>query len=370
MTVLKTSMRNFLAHKGRMALSAVAVLLSVAFVCGTLVFTDTMNTTFDKLFAATASDVTVSPKSADDKQDDASRTGKPDALPASAGRADRARRPACGKAEGGVGSPSVTVVNGKNENMGASTGAPTIAGNWTDNDLKAMEITSGRAPRGPTEMMIDADTADKHHLKIGDALRTIAVTGDFTAKITGIATFKVTNPGAAIVYFDTATAQRELLGGTGKFTADQRDRRERGQRRAAQAGRGGRARRGHVQAPDGEGSRRRQPFQRRLVPGRHEVRDARLRRDRPPRRHLPDHQHVLDAGRPAHPGDRPDARHRLQPQQVNRSVLVEALLLGVFGSVLGVARGRRSGRRPDEADGLHGDGAVHQRPHRQVDDAR
>ena len=64
MTVMKTSMRNFFAHKGRMALSAVAVLLSVAFVCGTLVFTDTMNTTFDKLFAATSSDVTVSPKDA------------------------------------------------------------------------------------------------------------------------------------------------------------------------------------------------------------------------------------------------------------------------------------------------------------------
>ncbi len=62
MSVLKTSLRNFLAHKGRMALSAVAVLLSVAFVSGTLVFTDTMNTTFDKLFATTASDVTVSPK--------------------------------------------------------------------------------------------------------------------------------------------------------------------------------------------------------------------------------------------------------------------------------------------------------------------
>ncbi|MFE9412428.1 ABC transporter permease [Streptomyces sp. NPDC006704] len=217
MTVLKTSMRNFLAHKGRMALSAVAVLLSVAFVCGTLVFTDTMNTTFDKLFAATGSDVTVSPKSADDDQNGGARTGKPDTLPASL--VERiAKAPGVGKAEGGVSSASVTVVNGKNENMGASTGAPTIAGNWTDNDLKAMEISSGRAPRGPTEMMIDADTADKHHLKIGDELRTIAVTGDFTAKITGIATFKVTNPGAAIVYFDTATAQRELLGDTGKFT--------------------------------------------------------------------------------------------------------------------------------------------------------
>ncbi|MFI6689829.1 ABC transporter permease [Streptomyces sp. NPDC050485] len=217
MTVLKTSMRNFLAHKGRMALSAVAVLLSVAFVCGTLVFTDTMNTTFDKLFAATASNVTVSPKSGDASQGARSQTGKPEVLPASVVEQVK-KASGVQKAEGAVGSPNVTVVNAKNENMGSSTGAPTIAGNWTDNDLKAMEITSGRAPRGPTEMMVDADTAAKHHLKLGDELRTIAVTGDFTAKITGIATFKVTNPGAAIVYFDTATAQRELLGATGQFT--------------------------------------------------------------------------------------------------------------------------------------------------------
>ncbi|MFD9489646.1 ABC transporter permease [Streptomyces sp. NPDC059991] len=215
MTVLKTSMRNFFAHKGRMALSAVAVLLSVAFVCGTLVFTDTMNTTFDKLFAATSADVTVSPKNA--KPDDRPQTGTPESLPASA--LEKARGAAGVKsAEGGVSSSSVTVVNAENENMGSSNGGPTIAANWTGNDLKAMEITSGHAPRGPTEMMVDADTADKHDLKIGDELRTIAVTGDFKAKITGIASFKVTNPGAAIVYFDTATAQRELLGRTGLFT--------------------------------------------------------------------------------------------------------------------------------------------------------
>ena len=59
MTVLKTSLRNFFAHKGRMALSAVAVLLSVAFVCGTLVFTDTMGRRFDQLFAATGKGVAV-----------------------------------------------------------------------------------------------------------------------------------------------------------------------------------------------------------------------------------------------------------------------------------------------------------------------
>ncbi|MFB7443858.1 ABC transporter permease [Streptomyces mirabilis] len=215
MTVLKTSMRNFFAHKGRMALSAVAVLLSVAFVCGTLVFTDTMNTTFDKLFAATSSDVTVSPKAA--KSDNTPQNGRPDSLPASV--LERAKKAQGVKyAEGAVSSMNVTVVNSANKNMGSSTGAPTIAGNWTRNELRSMEITSGHAPRGPTETMVDADTADKHHLKLGDELRTIAVTGDFKARIVGIATFKVTNPGAAVVYFDTATAQRELLGTTGRFT--------------------------------------------------------------------------------------------------------------------------------------------------------
>ncbi|WP_367125206.1 ABC transporter permease [Streptomyces phytohabitans] len=216
MTILRTSMRNFAAHKGRMALSAIAVLLSVAFVCGTLVFTDTMNSTFDKLFAATSADVTVSPKGAKGEEEQP-RNGKPAALPA--GTVEQVRKAEGVKAaEGVVTSMSVTVVDKDNENMGSSTGAPTIAGNWTANDRKSMDITSGRAPRAPDEIMVDADTADKHGLELGDELRTIAVTGDRTAKITGIATFQVTNPGAAIVYFDTATAQKFLLGAPDVFT--------------------------------------------------------------------------------------------------------------------------------------------------------
>ncbi|MDX6348901.1 MAG: putative transport system permease protein, partial [Streptomyces sp.] len=82
MTVVKTSRRNFVAHKGRMALSAIAVLLSVGFVCGTLVFTDTMTSTFDKLFAATASNVTVSSKDAPGA-DEQQRTAQAATLPAS-----------------------------------------------------------------------------------------------------------------------------------------------------------------------------------------------------------------------------------------------------------------------------------------------
>lgn len=336
MTVLKTSMRNFFAHKGRMALSAVAVLLSVAFVCGTLVFTDTMNTTFDKLFAVTSSDVTVSAKDAGD-EDDGAGTGRPSSLPASTVEQVAAVE-GVKKAEGAVASTSVTVVNSENKNMGSSTGAPTFAGNWTDNDLKSMEITSGHAPRGPTEVMVDADTADKHDLKLGDELRTIAATGDLRARIVGIASWKVTNPGAAVVYFDTETAQRTLLGTTGRFT--------------------------HVSvtAADGVSDARLKQSIAQALDGTYKIQTAKETADEN-RKDVGEFMNIIKYAMLGFAGiaflvgifliintfsmlvaqrTREIGLMRAigsSRRQVNRSVLVEALLLGFVGSVLGVGAG-------------------------------
>ncbi|WP_431034368.1 ABC transporter permease [Streptomyces sp. P6-2-1] len=215
MTVFRTSLRNFWAHKGRMALSAVAVLLSVAFVCGTLVFTDTMSTTFDKLFAKTAADVTVSPsKAAQDRAQSENGATLPAAEVAKLARVDGVAH-----AEGAVSTESVTVVGADNKSLGASTGAPTLAGNWTRADDQYMRLTSGHLPRSRADVVVDADTAEAHHLKAGDEVRTITAHGDFTSRVSGIAAFTVTNPGAAVFYYDTATAQRELLAAPGRFSA-------------------------------------------------------------------------------------------------------------------------------------------------------
>ncbi|MDX2681240.1 ABC transporter permease [Streptomyces soliscabiei] len=217
MTVLKTSMRNFFAHKGRMALSAVAVLLSVAFVCGTLVFTDTMNTTFDKLFAATSSDVTVSAKGASDTGETTSDNGRPPVMPASV--LDGVRKAQGVKsAEGTVFSTSVTVVDADKDSLSPSSGAPTIVGSWNGNDARTMKITDGAAPKNSGQVMVDEDTADKHHLKLGDEIGVISAVGTHTAKISGIAAFQVTNPGAAIFYLDTRTAQQALVGESNVYT--------------------------------------------------------------------------------------------------------------------------------------------------------
>lgn len=217
MTVLRTSMRNFFAHKGRMALSAIAVLLSVAFVCGTLVFTDTMNTTFDKLFAVTSSDVTVSAKGASDSGETTSGNGRPPVMPASVlGEVRRAQ--GVRSAEGTVFSTSVTVVDADQGSLSPKSGAPTIVGSWNGNDARTMKISSGAAPEGPDQIMVDADTAEKHHLKLGDEIGVISAVGTHRAKISGVADFTVTNPGAAIFYLDTRTAQETLVGRTGVYT--------------------------------------------------------------------------------------------------------------------------------------------------------
>ncbi|PWI46040.1 FtsX-like permease family protein [Streptomyces sp. ICBB 8177] len=219
MTVLKTSLRNFFAHKGRMALSAVAVLLSVGFVCGTLVFTDTVDTTFDKLFAVTAADVTVQPHGANKDGSSPQDGAAPLTLPDSAVRT-LAAQPGVKSAYGEASSTSVTLVDPRTDkNIGPTSGAPTIAGNWTVEPTAAVKITSGHAPDTADQAVVDSDTAANAHLRVGDQLKVMTGFGTFTHTITGIATFQTTNPGAALVFFDTATAQHELLGKTGAFTS-------------------------------------------------------------------------------------------------------------------------------------------------------
>ncbi|GHK04110.1 membrane protein [Streptomyces sp. Y2F8-2] len=206
--MLKATLRSFLAHKGRLALSALAVLLSVAFVAGSLIFSDTVSRTFDRLFASTAADVTVSPR-----QDLPSRipSGATPTLPASlAARVARVDGVAAAHADVAV--QDITVVDRRNDPVGPTTGAPTIARNWSVTKHSPVRLTSGHAPQGPGEALLDADTARHKHVRIGDTLTVVARPGSFKVRVAGIATFTTTNPGAALVFLDTPTAQTRLLG--------------------------------------------------------------------------------------------------------------------------------------------------------------
>ncbi|MEU4111930.1 ABC transporter permease [Streptomyces sp. NPDC027717] len=213
--MLKATLRSFLAHKGRLALSALAVVLSVAFVSGSLIFSDTVTRTFDRLFASTAADVTVGPK-----QDLRSPVpgGAVQTVPADL--TDRvAKVPGVASAHADVSVQNITVIDSRNKSVGPTTGAPTIATSWYMTDRSPVELTSGHAPRGAGEALLDADTASKKHVRVGDVLTVQAQPGTFRVRVVGIATFRTTNPGAALVFLDGATAGRQLLGSANRATA-------------------------------------------------------------------------------------------------------------------------------------------------------
>ncbi|GKQ41767.1 ABC transporter permease [Streptomyces sp. A012304] len=212
--MLKATLRSFVAHKGRLLLSALAVVLSVAFVAGSLIFSDTVTRTFDRLFASTSADVTVEPK---EELDASVPTGAVQTLPAAL--VDRvARVDGVAAAHADVGVDNITVVDRDNEPVSPTTGAPTIASDWYVTDRSAVELTDGHAPRGAGEALLDADTAAKKDVEIGDTLTVVAQPGSFRVEIVGIATFRTTNPGAALVFLDPGVAATRLLGSPERAT--------------------------------------------------------------------------------------------------------------------------------------------------------
>ncbi|MFC8368100.1 ABC transporter permease [Streptomyces sp. NPDC057238] len=213
--MLRATLRSFLAHKGRLLLSALAVVLSVAFVAGSLIFSDTVSRTFDRLFASTSADVTVAPP---EDLESSVPTGAVRTVPASLAQ-ELSRVDGVESARPDVEVDNITVVDSDNESVGPTTGAPTLAVDWYVSERSVVELTSGRTPRGDGEAVLDADTADVKDVGIGDTLSVQAQPGTFRVEVVGIATFTTTNPGAALVFLDPEVAATRLLGSADRATS-------------------------------------------------------------------------------------------------------------------------------------------------------
>ncbi|MDL4821886.1 ABC transporter permease [Actinomadura opuntiae] len=225
----KVTLRNLAAHKIRLVLTAVAVILGVAFVAGTLIFTDTMNKQFDDLFSRVGKNVAVDVRA---KKvvggDDDGRAAQP--VPASILKALRAvdgvKDP-----QGNVnGYAAVVGRDGKVIGSG-SQGPPQLGSNW--NTGGSFDLKEGRAPHGPGEVIIDAETAKKGRLAVGETVGIVSSGPPQRMRIVGL--IDTGNlMGASVTAFDTPTAQRLMLkpgyfsdiemGSTGPSEAQLRDR--------------------------------------------------------------------------------------------------------------------------------------------------
>ncbi|WP_310720278.1 ABC transporter permease [Streptomyces lydicus] len=215
--MFRTALRNVLAHKARLLMTVLAVMLGVAFVSGTLVFTSTISDAFQASSQKGYDnvDVAIQPRSSD------SRTGAPGAAPALDQKLleKAAHVPGAASATGSV-SGFTAIADKKGRLIG--DGFSTRGGNYfagKDGKDARYPMRGGAAPKGPHEFALDAHTADKAGYKVGDTVR-ISVDGPVREqKLTGVFTTDdgTVAAGGSLALFDTPTAQK-LFAAPGTFS--------------------------------------------------------------------------------------------------------------------------------------------------------
>ena len=211
----KATLKGLLAHKFRLAATALAIVLGVSFVAGTYVLTDTINATFTNLFDEVTQGIDVAVRSRDvfTGQMGEVRDPIPEEVLNEVKAVDGVK-----VAEGSVtGFAQFVDKDGKPVTTG---GAPTLGVSISSApELQAgTTVRSGRLPSSPNEMAVDAQTAEKHGFAVGDRVKVLLQGPARTFTVSGIIGFGSAGNlgGATLAGFTLPTAQ-EVLNREGRF---------------------------------------------------------------------------------------------------------------------------------------------------------
>ncbi|WP_406400579.1 ABC transporter permease [Streptomyces uncialis] len=203
--MFRTALRNVLAHKARLLMTVLAVMLGVAFVSGTLVFTDTLGNAFRNQSAKSYDNIAVAVESP-------SSDGQEVGIPASALKKIEGLDGVTGVTGRASGFAGVADEDGKLIGVGWSNRGSNFAPGKDGKDT-AYDFTEGDGPVKDSQIALDKATADKGNYQVGDTVR-VATTGPVREfALAGIFTTEdgAVNAGGSLVLFDTAVAQEQYL---------------------------------------------------------------------------------------------------------------------------------------------------------------
>lgn len=218
----RATISSLWAHKLRLALTALAIVLGVAFVAGTLIYTDTTRSTFDSVFTQAVGSVDLNVRGVSQLDDAAGVTQFEPQTPAVP--PDVADRVAAVEGVAAVQrnvDGFATLLDDAGNPIGGQ-GPPTLGLNApTVEELTPTQLRDGRYPTAPTEVAIDAATARTNGVAIGDTIR-IAANGPVDEyEVVGTFGFgeDLDNlAGATVTLFDPDTAF-ELFNQDGGYTS-------------------------------------------------------------------------------------------------------------------------------------------------------
>jgi putative ABC transport system permease protein len=210
----KITIKGLLAHKLRLVLTALAIVLGVMFIAGTFVLTDTLNKTFNTLFGNIYQNIDLQVRGVAEFGSGGTATRNP--IPESLLTTVR-KVPGVEEANGTVSGYAQYI--GSNGKALSTGGAPTIGISWDpEPQLSTLHLVQGSPPTTPHDVVMDLGTAQKDNFKIGQQVRVLLLGPTQTFTITGLARFGTADnlAGATLAAFDIPTAQR-VLGEVGKF---------------------------------------------------------------------------------------------------------------------------------------------------------
>jgi putative ABC transport system permease protein len=207
--MLTHTLRGMVANKLRLFLTTSAIALGVAFLAGSLILTDTMLLAFDQLFGkVTAGTDSVVRQHTSYESSGGSRRPVPATALDDVRRVDGVRA-----AEGVVGGYAL-LTDPAGHAIHAAPGAPTLGANLPADEILRgdIDLRTGRAPSGPDEVVIDVTSAQENQIALGSKLRILFHGPSQVFTVVGTVGFGGEDNlgGTTAAYFDTATAQKML----------------------------------------------------------------------------------------------------------------------------------------------------------------
>jgi putative ABC transport system permease protein len=208
--VIGVALKGLLGRKMRASLTAVSIVLGVAMISGTYVLTDTIKAAFGTVFTQVYknTDAVITGKSAIGGS--ANNGVVLPSLPESLLTKVRAL-PGVAVAEGGIADEAKLV--DRNNKVISRGGAPNLAFSVNpqgEQRFNPLVLTAGHWPNGPHEIAIDTKTADSKQFKVGDEIGVLTRGPLERFHISGLVKFGGLNSlgGATMAIFDLPTAQR------------------------------------------------------------------------------------------------------------------------------------------------------------------
>ncbi len=215
--MFRLTLRNLLARKLRLVMSGLSIVLGVAFLSGVLVFSNGLSTTFDGIIYGSTPDGVV--RATDFAEFDAGDSGTPKNVVTAKTIADLEALPEVDRADGDIAGFGMSLLASDGTLVGG-TGAPTLAFNYHDGPNmdggSILELDSGRWPEGDREIVLDTGAAENGDYELGDDVQLLSPYGEIeqTANLVGTAEFNGGGTaGATLLIFSTEGAQRLFLDG-------------------------------------------------------------------------------------------------------------------------------------------------------------